>query len=236
MAFSLTSLIPGVGAEYAHVATAGIVAVGILGAGTLARRTLAHQGADGSTPEGGLNLKAFFEFLTDLTLGLVDMVIGKHGRKYLPMFAATFSFIWINNVIGMLPGMTPATENINTSLAMGLFMFLAYNYYGLKENGWHYLAHFAGPSLGNLLLAILITPIIALVEIISNSMRPLTLGLRLSNVLKGDHTVVGVFTDLVPYLVPIPFYALGLLVAFLQAIVFTLLSMVYISLATAHDH
>jgi F-type H+-transporting ATPase subunit a len=233
MAFSFTSLIPGVGPEYSHVATAGIVSLGLLGAGLVAKRSLVSEGI---APAGKLNIRGFFEFLTDVALSLVDMVIGKHGRKYLPMFAATFSFIWINNLVGMLPGMSPATENINTSLAMGLFMFLAYNYYGFKENGLGYLAHFAGPSLGSLVLTLIITPVIALIEVISNSLRPLTLGLRLSNVLKGDHTVVGVFTDLVPFLVPIPFYALGLLVAFLQAIVFTLLSMVYVSLATSHDH
>ncbi len=236
MSFSLTSLIPGVGPENAHIATAGIVTAAVLGMGLLAKKSLATGPDTAETPAGSFGLKAIFEFLTEFVQGLVDMVIGKHGRKYIPMFAAIFTYIWANNLVGIIPGMTPATENINTSLAMGIFMFLIYNYYGFQEHGFKYLQHFVGPSLGNLVLAILITPIIAVVEIISNMMRPITLGLRLSNVMKGDHTVVGVFTDLAPLIVPIPFYVMGLLVCFLQAMVFTLLSMVYISLATAHDH
>lgn len=236
MAFALTSLIPGVGYEYAHVATASIVTIGLSVAGVVARKQLLSLGSDGSTPAGTIGLKAAFEGVTELAQGLADIVLGKEGRKYVPFFASVFMYVFVNNLVGMIPGMTPATENMNTSFAMGVIMFLVYNYYGFKESGLGYLKHFAGPSLGSFLLTLLITPIIMVVEIVSNAMRPLTLGLRLSNVLKGDHSVVGVFTDMAPYLVPIPFYTLGLLVALIQAVVFTLLSMIYISLATAHDH
>ena len=229
MSFNLTSLIPGVGHEYSHVATNAIVTAGIIGAGFAAKSALKKQGSAAVTPDGRLSIKGLFELVTEFILGLVDMVIGEHGRKYVPMFAAIFTFVFINNLVGVIPGMTPATEQLNTTLAMGTFMFLVYNYLGLKENGLAYLKHFLGPLLW-------LAPLMVVIELISHVVRPISLGLRLANVLKGDHTVVGIFTDLVPLVLPIPFYLMGMFVCFVQAFVFTLLSMVYISLATAKDH
>jgi len=228
MSASLTSLIPGVGEAYAHVATAGIVSVGLIGA-TLVARAQLGSGEAAIAPAGKLSFRGFFEFITEFIQGLTDMVIGEHGRAYVPMFASVFTFVLINNLVGMLPGMTPATENLNTTLAMGFFMFFAYNIFGIKENGLSYLKHFLGPIWW-------LIPLMLVVELISHIVRPISLGLRLANVLRGDHTVVGIFLDMVPIGLPIPFYLLGLFVACVQAFVFTLLSMVYVALATAHDH
>jgi F-type H+-transporting ATPase subunit a len=130
--------------------------------------------------------------------------------------------------VGVLPGVVPATENFNTTLALGIFSFLVYNFMGIKDAGMGYLKHFFGPI-------IWLAPIMFVIELISHFVRPLSLGLRLSKVMLGDHTVVGIFMDLVPIGVPVPFFLLGLFVGFVQAFVFTLLSMVYIALATAHD-
>lgn len=228
MSFTWTSLIPGVGHEYAHVATAGIVTGGLIVASFAAKKALG-TGDAAAVPAGTISLKAFFEMVTEFIAGLVDMVIGHGGRKYLPMFASFFVFVLINNLIGVIPGMAPATENLNTTLAMGLFVFITYNLFGLKENGLSYLKHFLGPVLW-------LGPLILVIELISHIVRPISLGLRLANVLKGDHTVVAIFLDLVPIGLPVPFYLLGMFVAFVQAFVFTLLSMVYVALATAHDH
>lgn len=228
MAFSLTELIPGVGHEYAHVATFGIAAATVVGAGLIARKQLG-TGAESVVPAEKFNLRAVFELITEFFVGMVDMVIGHHGRVYVPMFAAIFTFVLLNNLVGVIPGMTPATENLNSTIAMGLLVFLAYNIMGLKENGLAYLKHFLGPVLW-------LGPLMLVIELISHFVRPLSLGLRLANVMRGDHTVVGIFLELVPIGVPIPFYLLGIFVCFVQAFVFTLLSMVYVSLATAHDH
>jgi len=228
MSFTWTSLIPGVGHEYAHVATAGIVTGGLVVASFAAKKALG-VGDAAVVPADRFSLKGFFEMITEFIAGLVDMVIGEDGRKYLPMFASFFTFVLINNLVGVIPGMAPATENLNTTLAMGLFVFITYNLFGLRANGWSYLKHFLGPVLW-------LGPLMLVIELISHIVRPLSLGLRLANVLKGDHTVVGIFLDLVPIGLPIPFYLLGMFVAFVQAFVFTLLSMVYVALATAHDH
>ncbi|MEZ0391659.1 MAG: F0F1 ATP synthase subunit A [Pseudobdellovibrionaceae bacterium] len=228
MSFTWTSLIPGVGHEYAHVATAGIVTGGLVVASLAAKKALS-TGEAAVVPADRFSLRGFFEMVTEFIAGLCDMVIGEGGRKFVPMFASFFTFVLINNLVGVLPGVAPATENLNTTLAMGLFVFITYNLFGLKENGVSYLKHFLGPVLW-------LGPLMLVIELISHIVRPLSLGLRLANVLKGDHTVVGIFLDLFPWGLPVPFYLLGMFVAFVQAFVFTLLSMVYVALATAHDH
>lgn len=228
MSASLTSLIPGVGAEYAHVATFALASVGAVTLGFIGRAQLG-SGEYATAPASKFSVRGLFELLTEFIQGLTDMVIGEHGRSYVPLFASIFFFVLINNLVGVIPGMTPATENLNTTLGMGLIIFLYYNYMGLKENGVSYLKHFMGPILW-------LAPLMVIIELISHLVRPVSLGLRLANVMKGDHTVLGIFLDLVPVLLPIPFYILGIFVCFVQAFVFTLLSMVYVSMAIAHDH
>jgi F-type H+-transporting ATPase subunit a len=228
MSASLTSLIPGVGTEYSHVATFAIASVGAIALGFLGRAQLG-VGEFSVAPASRFSVRGLFELLTEFIQGLSDMVIGEHGRSYVPLFASVFFFVLINNLIGVVPGMVPATENLNTTLGMGFIIFAYYNYMGLKENGFSYLKHFLGPILW-------LAPLMVVIELISHLVRPISLGLRLANVMKGDHTVLGIFLDLVPVLLPIPFYILGIFVCFVQAFVFTLLSMVYVSMAIAHDH
>ncbi len=228
MHFNWTQLIPGVGHEYAHVATLIIVSLLIMAIGVYARMSLG-KGETAVVPTGHFSFRGIFEFFTEYIGGLSEQIIGHHGRHFAPYFAAVFTYILFNNLVGLIPGMTPATENFNTTFAFGVFSFLAYNVIGLKEGGLGYLKHFLGPIWW---MAIILLPI----EIISHMIRPLTLGLRLANVMTGDHTVLSVFLGLFPIGPAIPFYAMGLLVCTIQAFVFTLLSMVYVALATAHDH
>lgn len=227
MSFNFTQLIPGVGHEYSHVATAGIVSGALVVASFAARKSLG-TGDQAVIPAGRFSLRGAFELVTEFVTGLVDMVIGREGRVYTPMFAAVFTFVLVNNLIGIIPGMTPATENLNTTIPMGVFIFLVFNYLGLREHGFHYVKHFFGPVL-------FLAPLMFVIEIISVLVRPVSLGLRLANVMGGDHKVVGIFLDLIPIGVPIPFYLMGIFICFVQAFVFTLLSMVYVALATAHE-
>ncbi len=228
MSFNWTQLIPGVGHEYAHVATLGIATIATVGLGVMARAQLG-SGQTAIVPSSRISIRGLFEIITEFIYKLANQVIGHEGKHYVPFFTSVFFFILFNNYIGILPGMTPATENINTTLAFGLFSFIAYNFIGIKKQGTHYLAHFLGPVLW-------LAPLMLVIELISHVIRPLTLGLRLANVMTGDHTVLSVFLDLVPLIVPIPFYLIGFLVCLIQAFVFTLLSMVYVALAQASDH
>lgn len=229
MAFNWTQLIPGVGNEYYNVATLGIATVATVGIGLAARASLG-TGEVAILPANKFSLRGIMEMLTEAISSLTEMVIGEHGKHYIPFFASVFFFVLFNNLFGMIPGMTPATEDINTTFGFGVVMFLYYNYHGVKANGIvSYLKHFMGPVL-------LLAPLMFVIEIISHIVRPFSLGLRLANVMMGDHTVLSVFLDLAPIGVPIPFYVLGLFVCLVQAFVFTLLSMVYVAFAIAHDH
>lgn len=183
-------------------------------------------------PDKGVTHRNIFETLGGMIYNTSKTVMGEHStEKYFSYVIFVFMFILINNVIGILPGSMSANQNLNTTLALGIFTFLYFNIQGIREVGLKaYLAHFAGPMPA---LAILIFPI----ELISVSVRPLSLALRLRGNMDGDHLILGIFSELVPYIVPIPFYAMGLFVSFLQAFVFTLLTMIYIGMATAHhDH
>ncbi len=225
--FNWLLLIPGVNHHNVHVFTFVLASVLLIVVGLLARMSLKKVSAE-SGPAGYLGLRGLFESIIEFIVSLVDMVIGEHGRKYVPMFATIFFFILANNLLGLVPGMTPATENINTTVALGLFSFLVFNFFGLKENGFSYIKHFFGPVWW---LAWLIGPI----EILSMLVRPMALGLRMSGNMTGDHAVLSIFLGLVPVGIPAVFYMIGVFVCFLQAFIFTLLSMVYVSMATAHE-
>jgi len=214
-----------------HVLTFSITALIFLFIGVVYRGKIAGI-KNTAIPDRGITIRNLIEALGQFVYNLARNIMGeKQAKNYYSVIVLLFSFILVNNLIGLLPGFLPPTDNFNTTLALGVFVFLYYNYQGIKEQGLiGHIKHFMGPVW---YLAILIFPI----ELISHAVRPLSLGLRLKGNMEGDHLVLSIFSGLVPYIVPIPFYVIGLFVCFMQAFVFTLLTMVYISLATAHhDH
>lgn len=236
--FNWTQLIPGVvdnadKVDYTHVATlAGSSAI-LIGLAVAGRAALG-SGDKAVMPSDKVSIKGIFELITEFIVDLAAMVIGENGRKFAPLFASIFFFIFINNVIGLIPGMTPATENMNTTLAIGVFSFIAYNIYGFKEHGPGYLKQLLGPKMPWYLFFV---PVMMLfIETVSHVVRPVSLALRLQGNMFGDHMVLGIALDLVPILVPVIAYGLGLFVCFMQAFVFTMLSMIYVSMAISHDH
>lgn len=235
-AFNWFQLVPGVGHHYEHAATLAATSAVIITMGAVARAKLG-QGEVAVAPTDKISVRAFFEAITQWIYGLCEKIIGPHGKHYAPLFASIFTVIFLNNIVGLLPGMTPATENLNTTLAMGIIIFLFFNYEGIKAQGlYNYLKHFGGPVGGMpFLMAAAMFAIIFPIEIISTFVRPISLGFRLANVMTGDHVVMGAFSGMVPYIVPIPFYLFGLFVCFIQAFVFTMMSMVYVALATSHE-
>ncbi len=181
-------------------------------------------------PSGRLSLGGMVESACDIVYGLARDVIGDHQfRTFLPLLFALFLFILVNNLSGLVPGFPPATESLNTNLAMGITVFLVYNFAGVKEHGGSYFKHFLGPIWW---MSWLLLPI----ELISHFARPISLSLRLYGNLFGDHLVLSVFTGLAKVVIPSAFLFFGLLVACLQSFVFTLLSSIYISLSVSHDH
>lgn len=180
-------------------------------------------------PSGKIGVSSIFEVACQNILELMEGIIGPTAYKYFPLVAGLFLFIFFNNMLGILPGFLPPTDNINTTLALGVVVFVYFNYVGIKTQGlWHYIKHFGGPI-------VFLAPLMFVIEMIGILVRPVSLGLRLFGNMTGDHLVLGIFSDLVPVLVPILFLGLGIFVSFIQAFVFSLLTTIYIALALPHE-
>jgi F-type H+-transporting ATPase subunit a len=219
--------------QYNHVVMALVVAAILVVTTVIARAQLSHSMASaegGLVPDSNWSFKNFFEIIAESLYKLTESVIGHHeAPTYFPIIGTLFVFIFASNIVGLIPGILPPTDNLNTTLALGAFVFIYYNYAGVREHGIAYLKQFMGPL-------VWIAPLMFIIEIVSHIFRPISLALRLRGNIMGDHIVLHVFSSLVPYVLPVIFYGLGVFVAFIQAFVFCLMTMVYISLSTSHDH
>ncbi len=249
--FNWTLLIPGVNHDNMHVATLFIVSSLLIFIAFAAYFALGH-GENSIVPSGKFSLKGIFEVFVEFIVDMIDGIIGHHGRYLTPLFGSIFLFIFFNNLAGLIPGMTPATDNFNTTVAIGFFSFFVYNILGIKENGLGYPKHIILPIpvdswwraniVGRILTSTILNPLfyvslmVGMIEIVSHLFRPLTLGIRLAANMTADHAVLSEFLHLTGYyLVPIIFYGFGLFVCAVQAYVFTMLSMIYVAMATAHE-
>ena len=215
--------------KYDYILGSILVLLFLAFAGYKIKQTLSKE--DSAMPDEKFSLRTIFEILTiDFLFDLFTNMLGsrEQAKKYFPLLGASFFFILFANFLGIIPGFLPPTGNFNVPVACALVIFVMYNYYGFKENGISYLKHFAGPVL-------FLAPLMFIIEVISHFVRPVSLSLRLFMNITGDHMVLGVFTNLVHYIIPAIFIGLGIFVSFLQAFIFTVLSAIYISLATAHD-
>jgi len=221
-----------------HVIAAILVSLIILVVSIRARMQLAAAGADAIIPPPKASLRNFIEYIFEGLYGLSKNIIGPDAGRYFPVIAALAMFIFFSNILGLVPGFAPPTDNWNTTFACGGFVFLYYNYHGIRAHGMGHIAHMANPvgePWGWFLM-----PLLFPIEIVSHVARPFSLGVRLAANMMGDHAVLAAFLGLVPLLVPLPFMALGLMVCMIQTLVFVLLTMIYIGLSVAdthnHDH
>lgn len=160
-------------------------------------------------------------------LGILAMgrdVIGEtNARTYLPLVATIGLFVFVGNVIGIIPGFESPTGNVNMTLTLALSVFAFYNFEGIRKNGVvHYLAHFAGPVK-------LLAPLMFPIEVISHISRIISLSFRLFGNIKGDDLFLWVLLMLAPYLVPLPAYLLLTFSALLQTFIFMILTYVYLA-------
>ncbi len=228
--FTWVSVIPGLSALPDHTATATLVILAVLVWALVALRQM-QAAADPVVPDGTLTVRNSMEIFVEWFVGFIEGLLGPKGRRFLHIYATFFLFILVANLVGLLPGFVPPTSNFNITFALGVSSFVIYNYLGFREHGLGYLKHFVGPIWW---LAFLMLPL----ELIDNFVRPVSLALRLFGNMTGDHLVLEIFTDLTKIVVPVIFYALGAFVSLIQAFVFTILSIIYLSLAIAHhgDH
>ncbi len=185
---------------------------------------------------GQMTLEAGYLALRDMIVS----VVGEKGSRYLPVIATFSVLVLISNLMGIFPLFMAPSASVNVTFALGIASFVYYNYVGIRENGvLSHIGHLAGPKLP-LLMAIFITPLIFSIELISNLIRPLTLGVRLFANLYADEQIFFEISNLYPpytqILLPVGLLAFAVFVAFVQTLVFTLLSMIYVSEVTHDDH
>jgi F-type H+-transporting ATPase subunit a len=185
-------------------------------------------------PDEKLTLRTFLEIFVGYFYGLMkDMMGADRAKRYFGLIGACAVFIFLSNVMGLIPGFLPPTSSWNITAGCALVVFVAFNYYGLKENGFGYIKHLAGPWIHPAALPINI--LIFCIEVLSTCIRPLTLSIRLMVNMAVDHMLLGLFMGLIMVFVPVPIMMLGTLVALVQTLVFCLLAAIYISLATEHE-
>jgi F-type H+-transporting ATPase subunit a len=196
----------------------------------------------GVMPEEGMSTRNVFEVIIEYLLDLGKMTMGDQARKYFPVVGTIFFFILISNLMSLVPGLAGSTSDINTTAAWAIISFLVYNYVGIKAHGWKYIYQFMGPSIFELELGgkhyhvRALAPIFLPLEVPLHFARILTLAIRLLANMFADHTVVLAWIALVPIAIPAIFMGLGMLVSFLQAFVFALLTMIYIGQALEEAH
>ena len=148
----------------------------------------------------------------------------------MPFFGTLFIFILTCNLIGIIPGFETPTMEPCVPLGCALATFCYYNLMGLREQGvGKYLAHFAGPIWW-------LAPFMFLIEVLSHMARPLSLTVRLyANMYAGEQVTL-VFLSLTYFAIPAIFMGLHVFVSLLQAYIFMLLTMMYVSGAVSHEH
>lgn len=199
--------------------------------GVMARRALARA-ADPTMPDEGVTLRSIAETIVESIDSFVKGVMeSDHYRELVPFLGCLFLFILTANFFGLIPGMEPPTGDSDLTFALGAICFVFYIVQGFRANGIRYLRSFLGPLLP-------LAPLMLPIELADNLTRPFSLGVRLYANMFADHQVLTIFTGLTltRLIVPLAFYALGSIVCVIQALIFMVLTMAYVKLATAHEH
>ena len=183
-------------------------------------------------------LQHIFEGTEGFVLSQSREIIGHHSEPYTAFFAILFLFILACNLIGVIPGFESPTGVSAVPLGCAICSFVYYHTQGFKHAGPKYLLHFFGPPMEGmpLIARIFLAALMLPIELVSHLARLLSLTVRLwANIFAGD-LVTLVFFSMIPIGIPVIFVSLHIAVAFLQAYVFMLLSIIYVSGAVAEEH
>ena len=206
---------------YPHVIYSWVVMILLISLGFLASKGM------GLIPT---KMQNFFEIMV---AGIEDFMVeitGEEGRWLFPIVATIFIYIFVCNLVGLVPGFFPPTASLNTTLSCALVVVVFTHIIGIKYHGAGYIKHFLGPVWW-------MVPIIFPIELIGHVARILSLSFRLFGNMMGHELVLAILFGLAgAFFAPLPIMALGIFVALVQAFVFFLLSVMYFTGAMEHAH
>jgi F-type H+-transporting ATPase subunit a len=173
--------------------------------------------------------QSILELIIHAFEGLLVDTIGEEGKKYLPLIATVGLFILFSNLLGLVPGFMSPTSKLNVTVGCALVVFVYYHFQGIRAQGFlKYLKHFAGP-------VPLLAPLMVPIEIISHFSRPVSLSVRLFGNIFAEEVLIIIMASIIPFFLPLPFMAIAIFTAVIQAFVFVLLACIYIAGAVAHE-
>jgi F-type H+-transporting ATPase subunit a len=207
--------------EYPHVIYSWVIMALLIISGAIAAKSVSM------IPSRGQN---FFEVIISGIEDFMVDVTGDEGRWLFPLAATVFIYIFVGNLIGLVPGFFPPTASINTTLSCALVVVVFTHVIGIKYHGASYIKHFMGPVWW-------MSPLIFVIEVIGHLARILSLTFRLFGNMMGHEIVLAILFGLAgAFFAPLPIMALGVFVSFVQGFVFFLLSIIYFSGAMEHAH
>ena len=216
------------------VFTSWLVCLGLIGLALVGRLSMnnvfAKSGVEKYYADSRFSIRNFWEIYVTAIRNLGNSLMSKSNTKqFFWLFGGLFIYIFSSNIVGILPGGTPPSQDISNNLSMALVVLIAFTVIGLLRQGTGFIKHLFGPVW---YLAWLIFPI----ELFSTFVvRPGSLALRLGGNMNGDHTVLGIAYQFLEYGLPVVALLLGTFVSLVQAFVFTLLTMIYVLLSLEHD-
>jgi F-type H+-transporting ATPase subunit a len=206
---------------YPHVVYSWVLMAILIIAGALATKTISM------IPGKAQNL---FEVIVSGIEEFMVETAGEEARWLFPLAATIFLYIFIGNLIGIIPGFFPPTANLNTTASCAIVVVVFTHIIGVKYHGVSYIKHFMGPVWW-------MAPLIFIIEIIGHLARILSLSFRLFGNMMGHEIVLAILFGLAgAFFAPLPIMALGIFVSFVQGFVFFLLSIIYFSGAMEHAH
>ena len=206
---------------YTHVVYSWVLMAMLIIAGALATKTISM------IPGKTQNL---WEVIVSGIEEFMVETAGEEARWLFPLAATIFIYIFIGNLIGIIPGFYPPTANLNTTASCAIVVVVFTHIIGVKYHGAKYIKHFMGPVWW-------MAPLIFIIEIIGHLARILSLSFRLFGNMMGHEIVLAILFGLAgAFFAPLPIMALGIFVAFVQGFVFFLLSIIYFSGAMEHAH
>jgi F-type H+-transporting ATPase subunit a len=186
----------------------------------------------------------FLEFLVENLRKILKSILGEDADEHLPFLGTIFIYIFSMNIFGLIPFMKSPSSSLSITIGLSVVVFARVQYLNIKNMGLKgYLHHMCGSPRN--VIGWMISPLMFFIEVLTQISRPITLALRLTGNVMGEHALISIFAlfsivifslDILPLGLPIqvPAMLFGLLTSLMQAMVFTLLTTVYILLSSPH--